>query len=479
MPSAKSVAIIGAGPGGLAAAKYLVAEKTFTRIIVFDARHSVGGVWCATPDIIVDKSFTLPRTSPAIEPNEAVRQDGSVKIVSPVYDLLETNIPHTLMNYSDQDFPRGTPLFPPHRTVREYLKNYADDIQDLLCLGTQVQAIEYIQDSGRWAVSSTNLESRRNSTEHFDAVIVASGHYDDPYVPNIPGLKVWDAIYPGSISHSKFYRRPSEFTGKKVIIVGHSASGIDLANQIATVSQQPVIISEKNVSSVPIEADGLKLALPEIQEFLPEKRTVRFTNGHVETNVDRIVFCTGYMYSYPFLRSLAQAIVSDGSRVQNLYQHIFYHPIPTLSFVGLPQRIVPMPVSEAQSAVIARVLSGRLSLPTQAEMQSWEEDLIAERGDGKNFHTLKFPLDVTYMNDLHDWSISALTRDGLTAHDQGKIPPYWGAEKRWVRERILLIKQASSKLGAKRSEITSLAELGFDFDEEKNGMASDAKLGAE
>jgi len=58
------------------------------------------------------------------------------------------------------------------------------------------------------------LESKEVSTETFDAVIVASGHYDDPFVPDIAGLEAWNSTLPGSISHSKFYRQPEVFTGK-------------------------------------------------------------------------------------------------------------------------------------------------------------------------------------------------------------------------------------------------------------------------
>jgi len=249
--------------------------------------------------------------------------------------------------------------------------------------------------------------------------------------------------------------------------VGHSASGLDLANQISLVSIQPLIISERAESVLSLDNTGIKKYLPEIKELIVENRSVRFANGHIENKVDFIVFCTGYMYSYPFLTTLSPPVVSNGARVQNLYQHIFYYPRPTLSFLGLPKRIVPFPVSEAQVAYVARILSGRLQLPSNIEMKNWEEALLANTGE-KGFHTMGFPLDASYINELHALSMSALLRPELSNEGKGKITPYWGVEEQWTRERFLLIKQASMKLGAKRREITNLKDLGFDFEEWKS-----------
>lgn len=204
--------------------------------------------------------------------------------------------------------------------------------------------------------------------------------------------------------------------------------------------------------------------VPEIEEFVVENRAVRFRSGRAENNIDHVVFCTGYIYSFPFLTSLVPPVVSNGDRAQNIYQHIFYHPTPTLCFIGLPQRTVPLPLSEAQGAVIARVLSGRLVLPLQKEMQQWEVDLIADRGAEKAFHTFGYPLDLAYINHLHDWSMQAIINKDLDNNGNGKVPPYWGLEMQWIRERTPLIKAASRDLGPDRHKVTSLKDLGFDFE---------------
>ena len=48
----------------------------------------------------------------------------------------------------------------------------------------------------------------------FDAVVVASGHYHAPRIPDIPGLAESKAKWPSRIQHSKAYRRPSGFEDK-------------------------------------------------------------------------------------------------------------------------------------------------------------------------------------------------------------------------------------------------------------------------
>jgi cation diffusion facilitator CzcD-associated flavoprotein CzcO len=254
--------------------------------------------------------------------------------------------------------------------------------------------------------------------------------------------------------------------------VGNSASGIDLAVQISPISQHPLLLSEKDLATRLALVDDTSSIerVPEISEFLTQDRSVRFTNGHVERLVDRVIFCTGYLYSFPFLRALdPPAVTATGSRAQNLYQQIFYIPRPTLSFVALPQRIVPFPVSECQAAIIARVLSGRLQLPPPREMRAWEDDMVAQRGGDKAFHVLGFPRDAEYINSLHAWSAQAVQRTDrmLGNGGRGKTPPWWGIEEQWVRQRIPLIKVAGRKLGAQRSEVKTLKELGFDFEEWK------------
>ncbi|KAJ6157432.1 hypothetical protein N7470_005024 [Penicillium chermesinum] len=455
------IAVIGAGPCGLGIAKYLIAEKYFQTITLFEQRDQPGGVWNYTGDLGLETGSPTAHASPSSTPQERVNG----QFVSPVYDSLETNIPKTLMNFNDLAFPEETPLFPPHDVVQKYLHRYAEDLTPYIRYQSLV--VNVSRSPKEWTVQWRDLKNEQIHAAPFDAVIVANGHHNDPKIPAIPGLAEWNRAYPDSILHSSSYRRPESFANKKVIIVGHSASGIDIGFQISSVSQHPLLISERTETVLPPETAAVAKALPEIRRFDPQNARVEFINGHEEFGVDHVVFCTGYHFSIPFLSSLQPPVITDGIRPRHLYQHIFYTPDPTLAFIGFPQRIVPFPLSQAQGAWVARVFSGRLGLPSRAEMEKWIQEWTAVRGDGQGFNTLPFPLDADYISYLYGLCQDAGKRDGLENGGNGKAPPYWGEKERWTRERFPLIKKASQALGSRRGEITSLEQLGFNFEEEK------------
>ncbi|KPM35642.1 hypothetical protein AK830_g10932 [Neonectria ditissima] len=469
------IAIIGAGPSGLAAAKYFLAEKKFSKIQLFEQRATPGGVWNYTP-LVREQGFTVPRTQPSSLPDQAIwpKEGGEVEFMSPIYDLLETNIPNSLMCYSDVEFPQGSPLFPKHAAVLQYLKDYADGLTPYISYRTQVLNVQKpsSQPNGPWQVEVLDLKANEITKTEFDAVVVASGHYNDPFIPHITGLVEFDKAYPGAVSHSKFYRRPDDFTDKKVIVVGNSASGVDVSVQLSTVAKLPVFVSEKEKPSIVQPQADTPWAenVPEIVEFLPEKRGVRFANGRVELDIDSVIFCTGFHYSYPFLKNVEPSIVvPSGSHADHLWEHILYTADPTLAFLSVPQRIVPLPVSEAQSAVIGRIWSGRLSPPSKREMDAWVDDQHRVKGEGKAIHVMTSPEDVDYVNRLHHLSGTAAKASdlGLENDGEGKRPPYWNLETRWVRERVPKIKLASRAVGERRHELRTLKDLGFDYEEWK------------
>ncbi len=225
-----------------------------------------------------------------------------------------------------------------------------------------------------------------------------------------------------------------------------------------------LIVSQRSTSSLFPDTSPLKRFLPPIEAFLVENRAVRFQNGHVESQVDIVLFCTGYLYSFPFLSSLNPAIVGDGSRLQNTYQHLFYAPHPTLAFIALPMKVVPFPVSEAQACVLARIFSGRLSLPSLATMQAWELEEVNRKGVTRQFHVLPFPQDVEYINFLWTWAMKAQGLFGEPAiRTKGKMAKKWTEWDSWVRMSSPRIRRAFTEHGERRSRVTKLEDLGFVF----------------
>ncbi|EKV19056.1 Dimethylaniline monooxygenase, putative [Penicillium digitatum PHI26] len=466
------VAVIGAGPCGLGVAKYLLAEKKFKTIIMFEQRDRPGGVWNYTSDHGINDASVLSHSKPSQEPQQSV--DGI--FISPVYDSLETNIPKSMMQFIETSFPARAALFPTHVVVKDYLHQYAEELKPLIRLQSLILDVVLSKKhpNPEWTVTWCDLKTGDTLVEQFDAVVVANGHHNDPYIPEIAGLAEWNRAYPGSIIHSSSYRRPEPFSNKKVIVVGHSASGIDIANQIARVSKHPLLISERTATSLSPEQAAVADTLPEISLLSAEDGRVLFVNGHEEREVDHIIFCTGYHFSIPFLSSLQPPLVTDGVRPHHLYQHIFYSKEPTLALIGFPQRIVPFPFSQAQGAWLARVLSGRVALPSEIEMERWIGEWAVDHGDGHSFNILAFPLDANYINTLYELSSRAERKEGLENGGHGRRPPFWGEKEKWTRARFPLIKNAAQALGDRRTEVTTVEQLGFDFDRE---IAPNAEVG--
>lgn len=396
--------------------------------------------------------------------NGKLESEDSLEFESPLYDYLETNIPKQLMAYSDQAFDPNLPLFPGHTAVLDYLERYAQEVRHLIQFHTRV--INVSQVHHQWSVTAQDVLSGSETTSIYDAVVVANGHYTVPYVPDIRGISIWNKANPGVIIHAKAYRRPEDFKGKKVIVVGNSASGSDIASQISRYCDQPLLLSSRTYNEVFFQPmSDSQQDVPEIVEFLSptnHERGVKFKDGRVESNIDAVVFATGYFYSFRFL-NLPSSLVTNGFRTHNVYQHMFHIDYPTLAFPVLNLKVIPFPLVENQAAVIARVWSGRLCLPPTENMREWEQKRLEERGDGKAFHILKHPEDAEVLNALYDWARSASRVTGLENGGQGKLGTFWHEKQLWMRSNFPEIKAAFAKRGKERFNVKTLEELGFEY----------------
>ena len=91
---------------------------------------------------------------------------------------------------------------------------------------------------------------------------------------------------------------------------------------------------------------------PGIAELIPERSGVKFEDGSVEYDVDVILYATGYQYAFPFLANAADdnSAISADNCVAPLYKHVFPPALaPSLSFIGLPWKVVPFPQFETQA----------------------------------------------------------------------------------------------------------------------------------
>lgn len=249
-----------------------------------------------------------------------------------------------------------------------------------------------------------------------------------------------------------------------MLLVGDGPSAADIGHQISAVCQLPLLAAQ--IKKSPYHTDEPTTRdHPALVSLSPEDRSAHFADGSTECDIDMVILCTGYAYCYPFLESTDPRIYKQGIHALHPYQRIFDLQHPTLAFIETPEKIVPFPLAESQAAVVARVWSGRLSLPSYEEMRKWCENVIRQQDAGRGFHRFEPPLDLDYAKEMYDWSSKAETLASSENIPFGKMPKFWDAEACWVRMAAAEMKKAFNARGEERSKITNFEELGFRYNE--------------
>ena len=391
------VAVIGAGVSGLAVLKALrehgIAAECFER------GSEVGGLWRYEND------------------------NG----LSAAYASLRTNVSRERMQYPSFPMPSSYGEFPHHTELAAYLGDYADafELRELIRFRVTVERLVPDPD-GRWCVQLDNGSRRR-----YEAVIVAVGHDWCPRLPHYRGH------FAGEVSHSRDYRGPGPFTGRRVLLVGAGPSAAEIAVEVAEVAERTCMSvrrgthviprwigdepydkrdvepfnqipwwllnlifaraaanefgpvpsswptpSHRLLEGIPIPSSDLFPAIrcgavvvkPAIGRLLGDR--VRFVDGSHEP-FDRIILATGYRISLPFL---ASSVLSPRPRELPLYRRIVPPGIPGLFFAGFTDAPGGFPpLVEAQGEWIAAVLAGHLQLPAAPEMWS-----AIQRGEARS-----------------------------------------------------------------------------------------------
>ena len=175
-----TIAIIGAGPSGLAAARAL--DRAGIPFVGFEAASDVGGLW----------DIENPRST----------MYESAHLISSRTTTQFTELPMA----SSADYPG-------HRELRQYFRQYADTfgLREKFRFDTPVASV--VREAEGWSVDG----------ERFDGVVLANGTLAEPSVPSFPGT------FTGELIHSSEYKSASIFAGKRVLIVGAGNSGCDIA----------------------------------------------------------------------------------------------------------------------------------------------------------------------------------------------------------------------------------------------------------
>ncbi|KAL6782862.1 hypothetical protein ACKKBG_A08405 [Auxenochlorella protothecoides x Auxenochlorella symbiontica] len=320
-PMSLSVAVIGTGAGGLVTLRELLKEGH--QATAFEQAEDVGGVWVYTEET---------------ETDPLGRDTGRRQVHSSMYAGLRTNLPREVMGFGHYPFTTTFPgsadprQFPTHDEVRRYLAAYAAEfgLEPHIRFDSRVTQVRQEEASNgeagappRWRVSTASSKSQAGAgvakqeerQETFDAVVVCSGHFSQPKVPQLPGVE----SFPGQLFHSHNYRHASDFAGQRVVLLGAAASGSDIALELLGTAKW-VYLSARSFSN-PLTGEPQAAAVHSDDEAehastgaaqrhvtkvscisaLHPDGSVELADGTLLPNIDTVLLCTGYSYTYPFL----------------------------------------------------------------------------------------------------------------------------------------------------------------------------------
>jgi dimethylaniline monooxygenase (N-oxide forming) len=405
----RSVAVIGAGPAGLVAARYL--KKHGFQPVVFEAAAAVGGQWNPA--------------SPA----------------SAVWPGMRTNTSRVLTAFSDLDHPASANVYPSQVDILAYLQGYAETagLKPHLRLSTRVEALDRGPGAG-WVVRSRSGESV--ASELFSRVVVATGCCTAPDMPEIAGLNGFAGR--GGAIHSSQYRGSESYRGQSVLVAGCSISALEIASELAASGAANVSVAmrrqryvlQKLLAGVPADhvaftrfaaqagralppdaiAAGMKqmvvascgspeqfgaprphdnifvAGLTQSQNYLAlvaegriqprpwieavDGKTVRFADGSSNA-FDAVILGTGFGLSLPFVsETIAASLGLDGYHL-DLHDHTLHPDLDGLGFIGLYPLVGPyFPVLELQARWLAYLWAGLRPMPS---IQTMEEGVTAAR----------------------------------------------------------------------------------------------------
>jgi len=514
MEDIRSVAVIGAGISGICSGAHLLQQGL--SVTVFERSSTAGGVWHFDERSAIDPSYPNEvasrgdysrvsfgdedayRTPPltpdpryASRPNtgESYGLSGSRTELDaevaqllhappgPCYAGLQNNVALTLMKTSLADWPPGLEEFVNQQYLERYIQQIARQhrVDKVTSFNSRVEEVRKIGD--KWRVRTTSPNALHDSlqlvkrTTFFDAVVVASGHYHMPRIPDIPGLKEWKTCFPHRIQHSKGYRHGKKYQNSNVLLIGAGVSSTDIAKEVVQAGGTVWQSSRGGIFDLPASSLPAKARrVTGISSFIlqgvrsedtPEPDTSRkelpipgrviLSDGTELCGLHYIILATGYITSYPFLedkhsddktRTKADdklLVTKEGDMVHNLYKDIFYLEDPSLAFVGVPYHISTFSLFDFQAQAVARVLAGVVKLPAYHTMRAEYAEKVRSRGLGREFHSLRATgAEIGYVRDLVE-SVNLSLAAG--------VEPMIGHSEVWIAAHRVQREQLAKRFG--------------------------------
>ena len=344
------VAILGAGPSGLAQLRaFASAAADGTEIpdlVCYEKQEDWGGLWNYTWRTGVD------------EYGEPVH--GSM------YRYLWSNGPKECLEFADYSFEEhfGKPIasYPPREVLWDYIKGRVEKskVRDQIRFRTPVRNVSYDDVTGQFTVTAHDLKVGTVSSEEFDYVVVATGHFSVPNVPHYPGFEK----FLGRILHAHDFRDAVEFADKDILIVGASYSAEDIGSQCHKYGARHIYCTSR--------AGTMGFDWPDNWEEFPilthvDGNTVHFADGQTR-DVQAIILCTGYLHHFPFMPDELRLETKNRLWTPGLYKGVAWEQNPKLFYLGMQDQYYTFNMFDAQAWWARDVMLGRIELPSTAEM---------------------------------------------------------------------------------------------------------------
>jgi trimethylamine monooxygenase len=346
MDMKKRVAVIGAGPSGLAQLRAFqsAAQKgaEIPEIVCFEKQDNWGGLWNYTWRTGLD------------EYGEPVH--GSM------YRYLWSNGPKEGLEFADysfeEHFGKQIASYPPRAVLFDYIEGRVKkaNVRPWIRFSTPARHVAYDDNTGMFAVTVHDLKNDRVYTETFDNVIVASGHFSTPNVPKFDGFDTFN----GRILHAHDFRDAREFADKDVLIIGTSYSAEDIGSQCWKYGCKSVTVSHRTAA--------MGFDWPENWKEVPllekvEGNTATFKDGST-CHADAIILCTGYKHHFPFLPDDLRLKTANRLATANLYKGVAWVPNPKLFYLGMQDQWFTFNMFDAQAWYVRDIIMGRIDVPT-------------------------------------------------------------------------------------------------------------------
>lgn len=194
MDTTEQIALIGAGPSGLAGARCL--QKHGVAFQGFEAHDDVGGLW----------NIHNPRST--------------------VYESAHLISSKRMTEFAEFPMADTVADYPSHRELLDYFRAFADHfgLRQHFRFGTRVLKVEPVSQAPdtRWRLTTQGPDGVQHTAD-YKGVVVANGTLAEPNMPTFPGQ------FAGELLHTSAYKSAALFEGKRVLIVGAGNSGCDIA----------------------------------------------------------------------------------------------------------------------------------------------------------------------------------------------------------------------------------------------------------